>query len=890
MKAKRIISCLLMLLMLASLMPAGFAEVGDWDPTNNGVYPDWQSATDQGQGTTPAQPSQNNSGSSSGGHTHNWQLFETVREATCTQYGKIRMICYGCGELSEIYTEMIPHSWGEWEILTEPTDHSAGERQHTCQVCGKTEKEAYYLPGTLLPGDSGQAVSDLQDLLNENGISTPQDGEYGRQTRESVKEAQRRHGLEADGIAWPQTIACLQHVFGEWEILREPTLTKAGQRRRICEKCGYEQREDFVREMGPGASGEHVKQLQDMLEKLGHYRDRRDGYYGPALTQAVEDFQREHGLPVTGIADEETLAQIAAAAGEDNGEPVRRDPYDPDRRDEPENNDGDPDDQTIIVAVRPNQRPDPEPEPEPEPDPTEQIITIQDNQRTVLEFAGIQVTKTETSEPKNKAYYTEGEVIQYLIEVKNTGTTVLEEVVVTDIVEDEAPVELGTATEVYPSESIQYVYFHTVTKPDVDRGVVNNNAFATGTDRYGNSVAGEDFARCMTGVEVEFEYPYMTKKVVNVPGDGRSYFVNGEKIEYEIVVYNPSDWDFYMTDVYDSFEGAAPVWLANFSLPAHSVSAPVPYDHVVTVEEAKAGKVLNTAFAHCSFTDNQYITLSAEVEALTGLKEEEPSDCCIRTLTGKGEGIAEYTLSYCHVHGPVAEQVKALLAAAGANPGESVWKQTAELWRAAIDAEYAGVNASGEYKNTFYTWLEAYEACLKAEYPDDAAMAAMKVSEQLMNYCADLCYLIGTAPSDRVDSLVTGSYQTLAAAAAAEDCHRTVTDGTIVSYTEILCDEHRAADTELTNALKVAKTAAEQAEAFSNNKQSWLNALNLQAAEKLAGADAETSKLILHERNAFGKMLQAEESFLTGFYPGRPEVVQEMLMNTIREHVIDFCK
>jgi hypothetical protein len=37
-------------------------------------------------------------------------------------------------------------------------------------------------------------------------------------------------------------------------------------------------------------------------------------------------------------------------------------------------------------------------------------------------------------------------------------------------------------------------------------------------------------------------------------------------------------------------------------------------------------------------------------------------------------------------------------------------------------------------------------------------------------------------------------------------------------------------------------------------------------------------------------MLQAEESFLTGFYPGRPEVVQEMLMNTIREHVIDFCE
>ncbi len=878
MKAKRIISCILMLLMLVSLMPAGFAEVGDWDPTYNGVYPDWQSATGQGQGTTPAQPSQNNSGSSSGGHTHNWQFFETIREASCTEYGKYRQICYGCGDIQIIYSEMLPHTWGEWEILTEPTDHSAGERQHTCQICGKTEKELYYMPGTLLPGDSGQAVSDLQDLLNENGISTPQDGEYGRQTRESVKEAQRRHGLEADGIAWPQTIACLQHVFGEWEILREPTLTKAGQRRRICEKCGYEDKEDFVREMGPGASGEHVKHLQDLLEKLGHYRDRRDGYYGPALTQAVEDFQREHRLPVTGIADEETLEQIAEAAGENNRET--------------EIDGRNPDDQ-IVITVRPNQRPDPEPEPEPEPDPTEQIITIQDNQRTVREIADILVSKTETSEPKNKAYYTEGEVIQYLIEVTNTGTTVLEEVVVTDTVEDEAPVELGTATEVYPSESIQYVYFHTVTKPDVDRGVVNNNAFATGKDRYGNSVAEEDFARCMTGVEAEFEYPYMTKKVVNVPGEGRSYFINGEKIEYEIVVYNPSDWDFYMTDVYDSFEGAAPVWLADFSLPAHSTSAPVPYSHVVTVDEAKAGKVLNTAIAHCSFTDNQYITLSAEVEALTGLKEEEPaqpSDCCIRTLTGKGEGVAEYTLSYCHIHGPIQEQVKTLLAAAGANSSENVWNQTADLWRAAIEEEYTRLHISHEYKDAFYTWLAEYEACLKAEHPEDPALAAMRISEQLMNHCTDLCYLLATAPADRVDSVLTGQYETLPAVKAAEDCRRIVTDGQVVHYTEILCGEHLAADTELVNALRTAKTSEAQTGAFNTSKQSWLNALNLQAAEKLAGADAETSKLILHERNAFGKMLQAEESFLAGFYPDKPETVQEMLLNTVREHVIDFCE
>ena len=58
----------------------------------------------------------------------------------------------------------------------------------------------------------------------------------------------------------------------------------------------------------------------------------------------------------------------------------------------------------------------------------------------------------------------------------------------------------------------------------------------------------------------------------------------------------------------------------------------------------------------------------------------------------------------------------------------------------------------------------------------------------------------------------------------------------------------------------------------------------------MSTADAETAELILRERNAFGKMLQEEETFLMSFYPDRPELVQEILANTVREHVIDFCK
>ena len=189
MKAKRIISCILMLLMLVSLMPAGFAATSEGDYYYNPGYNNsQQSATGVPgnsfvvQGDTPQQPSAGDSGSSSV-HTHNWQILDTIEEATCTSYGMATQVCYDCGATQTVYTNMLPHTWGEWAILTEATDHSAGERQRTCEVCGKTEKEKYYPDGTVLPGSSGEEVLELQDLLNENGIPAPRDGEYGAEGR-----------------------------------------------------------------------------------------------------------------------------------------------------------------------------------------------------------------------------------------------------------------------------------------------------------------------------------------------------------------------------------------------------------------------------------------------------------------------------------------------------------------------------------------------------------------------------------------------------------------------------------------------------------------------------------------------------------------------------------
>jgi peptidoglycan hydrolase-like protein with peptidoglycan-binding domain len=62
----------------------------------------------------------------------------------------------------------------------------------------------------LRQGDSGAAVTKLQQLLNAKGINIAVDGIFGNATRAAVVQFQQQSGLVADGIVGPQT----------WQALR----------------------------------------------------------------------------------------------------------------------------------------------------------------------------------------------------------------------------------------------------------------------------------------------------------------------------------------------------------------------------------------------------------------------------------------------------------------------------------------------------------------------------------------------------------------------------------------------------------------------------------------------------------------------------------------------
>ena len=63
--------------------------------------------------------------------------------------------------------------------------------------------------------------------------------------------------------------------------------------------------------------GQPIRSLQTMLrviaeDRPGYVTIIPDGIYGPETVSAVAAFQRSHGIPVTGVANQETWEQIVA--------------------------------------------------------------------------------------------------------------------------------------------------------------------------------------------------------------------------------------------------------------------------------------------------------------------------------------------------------------------------------------------------------------------------------------------------------------------------------------------------------------------------------------------------------------------------------------------------
>lgn len=139
-------------------------------------------------------------------------------------------------------------------------------------------------------GDSGQAVTHIQQRLQKWGYTLKADGDYGSQTTRVVGQFQRDQGLPDSGRVNQPTLQALEKTPQLRASLSE---IRAG---RI--------------QIGRGAQGDSVSYIQQRLGVWGYAAGRPDGDFGPRTQSAVKAFQQAQHIQVTGQVGQTTLAAL----------------------------------------------------------------------------------------------------------------------------------------------------------------------------------------------------------------------------------------------------------------------------------------------------------------------------------------------------------------------------------------------------------------------------------------------------------------------------------------------------------------------------------------------------------------------------------------------------
>ena len=169
-------------------------------------------------------------------------------------------------------------------------------------------RESY--PGEPLGAESfGDDVYLIQARLNRISKNYPGipkisrlDGVYNAETVDAVVAFQRQFGLEADGIVGRGTWYAIARIYAA--VKRLSDLNAEGVPPEDVTVL-------FGDRLYEGLRGNEVRELQYFLAFVSRFDEtvrpvETDGIFGPVTRGAVEDFQRDAGLAVTGVVDRAT--------------------------------------------------------------------------------------------------------------------------------------------------------------------------------------------------------------------------------------------------------------------------------------------------------------------------------------------------------------------------------------------------------------------------------------------------------------------------------------------------------------------------------------------------------------------------------------------------------
>lgn len=257
------------------------------------------------EGLTDAQIAQNKAMLKSQGYTDEqiegiFKLGETATNAAT----KVKTAT----QLFDTLKEAAQSGWTQtWETIVGDFEEAKELWTNVSEVIGGFINKSAERRNNLLSGALDSNWEKLIKQLNEAGITT-------EKFENKVRDAAKAHDKDLDKI-----------------IEKHGSLEKAVRKGAISSDILKEALSGVSKEaadlslidktLEKGAKGDGVKQMQKALKDLGYdlgkfgeAGDGLDGKFGKVTKAAVEAFQKDHGLEVTGILDEKTLAALEEAS------------------------------------------------------------------------------------------------------------------------------------------------------------------------------------------------------------------------------------------------------------------------------------------------------------------------------------------------------------------------------------------------------------------------------------------------------------------------------------------------------------------------------------------------------------------------------------------------
>ena len=528
---------------------------------------------------------------------------------------------------------------------------------------------------------------------------------------------------------------------------------------------------------------------------------------------------------------------------------------------------------------------------------------------TVINRAGLVVTKAVEGGPANGQYYVPGETVHFKVTVNNNTGLTQKAIMVVDPLVGEAK----TCPDIEPGKSVTLDFDYVVTELDAIVGYVENYAYTMEIDGFSNTVRVDTGFDGPFGVITALE---VTKQETSTPKDPMGY-VLGETITYVITVTNVGETIIPEGTVCDSLKGGSGE-IGSFENLYPSSSRTYNFSYVVTEKDihSPSKKVVNQAAVwydldgHGAVQTSNLVESPVQGEGPYGFEDDDEGDdksvlggddFCVRTLTGKGPGSEAFTTHFCSEHGKLLEELEEKKAAVTSEAQELVYVNEARLaWQTALVVMYEEAQSQVDsatadaLMNQRLAWLEyigSYEKLLNMLYPNAPLTVARELMTATRDRCVELCYELHKAPEKRPDSLL-GTYEALHAAGSGDICEWTEAapeNGEIASV-QVLCLDHEAVDEKVILLANEAANQDARTNAFLRAQRMWQTLMDNRTNAHYKPADKDTRAVIARNRVAFDKYLTARKAFLTALYPNEPDVVAEVIARTIMEKDMDLCR